>query len=742
LNSLIKADDTLSEQSLATAQWAKPDDITKLAFEPGSLWMGRAADEEETAIGFRDDRHALIVAGNRSGKGTSAIVPNLSLWPGSIVVIDPKGENATITAARRAAGSEYCDGLDQRTFVLDPFKTAKISDDLRASFNPIDALDPNSDEAVDDAGRIADAIVVSQNTNDPFWDEQARTLIKGLILHILTSEDFDGKRSLVTVRKLITSGDVDTRKTLEELGEDDIPTPFELLFEGMRRNDSFHGIVAGAGETFGNLASTSTKTLSGVLSAAGNHTEFIDSLPMQRQLAATTPGFALSQLKTDPMGVSIFLSLPQRFMNTHFRWLRMMVALIITEMEKTPGQPAVGSPVLLVLDEFAGLKKMEIIENAAAQIAGFGVKMCFILQNLTQLKSVYKDNWEVFVGNAGVKLFFGIEDNFTREYVSKQLGETEVARTTRNASETRGTSRSRTQGSSSSSSTSTSEGSSSSNTYGFGTGSSENVGALWNSAKTSNSNASTSFTSGSNMSSSTSSSFSTNESSTIGDNESRTAGRNEGIHKRALMTPDEVGMLLSRLDEKDNPAYPGLALALASGKRPILVRRTNYFEDRAFERTFDPHPDHGFSPLLEPKPETVQVLAAPPLSDISAMLQNKYGEDNTKRAYALAGQIRREHPQLSVNSRGMDRFVEDIFRLCERSVAAAGEDGRTHSVTETMAKCEQNLARNLTENTYDFDTMIYLYGDENDADWETVKGIFWLCVGVAGFGYLIWAWLS
>ena len=79
----------------------------------------------------------------------------------------------------------------------------------------------------------------------------------------------------------------------------------------------------------------------------------------------------------------------------------MMIALTVTEMEKVRGRPATGHPVLMVLDEFAGLKRMEVIENAVAQIAGYGVKLFFVLQSLEQLKAVYKDNWETFLANSG-----------------------------------------------------------------------------------------------------------------------------------------------------------------------------------------------------------------------------------------------------------------------------------------------------------------------------------------------------
>src|ERR1019366_7695840 len=83
----------------------------------------------------------------------------------------------------------------------------------------------------------------------------------------------------------------------------------------------------------------------------------------------------------------------------------------------------------------AGLKRMEAIENAVAQIAGYGVKLFFSLQSLEQLKAVYKDNWETFLANSGLKVFFNVEDNFSRDYVSKLIGETEVIREVRSASD-------------------------------------------------------------------------------------------------------------------------------------------------------------------------------------------------------------------------------------------------------------------------------------------------------------------
>jgi type IV secretion system protein VirD4 len=95
-------------------------------------------------------------------------------------------------------------------------------------------------------------------------------------------------------------------------------------------------------------------------------------------------------------------------------------------MERTAGAPAAGCPVLFVLDEFASLGHMRQIEDAAGQIAGYGVKLWPILQDLGQLKALYKERWETFMGNAGILQFFGNNDLTTLEWVSKRLGSTTV----------------------------------------------------------------------------------------------------------------------------------------------------------------------------------------------------------------------------------------------------------------------------------------------------------------------------
>lgn len=552
---------------LGTAAWHQFDEVDRPTIRPGDLWLSRLPTGEP--VGFRDDRHVLICSGTRGGKGVSVIIPNLCLWPGSAVVIDPKGENAMVTARRRGGGSTFCRGMGQRVRILDPFGEVRtVFDDfadLKVRFNPLDLINTKSEESVDHAARIAEALVVAESSSDPFWEESAKALIKALILHVASWKDYLPKeRNLVTVRHLLMAGDEEARKlALLTSKKKSAPSGLALLFGAMQRNPAFQGAVADAGAHFANLEKSASRSLAGVFQVACTNTDFITSPPMQRCLAKSD--FALEELKTGPEGVSLYLCLPQRYMETHFRWLRMMTTLTITEMERVKRKPACGHPVLMVLDEFAALRRMRVLENAAAQIAGFGVKLMFVVQTLAQLKDIYKDNWETLVANAGVKLFFGNDDNFTREYVSRLIGDCEVIRTTHNASSTQGTSSSTARGET--------LGASTSHAIGTSSGLSFSDGRV-------------SFSSGRSVTATIGESWSNTLTHTAGASESRSRGFGESVHKRPLLTPDEVGRVFG---DRDRPA----ALALIAGFQPLALKRIHYFRDASFAGLFDLHADHA-----------------------------------------------------------------------------------------------------------------------------------------------------
>jgi type IV secretion system protein VirD4 len=391
-------------------------------------------------LGLNDDRHFVTIAGSRSGKGTSAIIPNLCVYPGSVVCLDPKGENASLTAARRGAGSDGCEGLKQEVFVLDPFDVADVPDELRAGLNPLALLDKNSPLVVEDAALMAESLIVATNAKDAHWDDSARDFIKGLILHLITRTE---PPTLFTLRRFLTEGDREgweaakaacaNSEALAQFKEN-CPSPFWYLIDAMQDNPAFAGVIAGAAATLANAAKDERGS---ILSTARRNTAFLDSINphFRKTLEGTGRTFAPDVFKQASRGASLFLCLPAERMGTHGRWLRLMIGLLLERAYRDLSPPKCGAPVLFLLEEFYSLGYMPVVEKAAGYAAGFGIKLWAILQDLQQLKALYPQSWQTFLANAGAVQVFGVSDEDTTSYVSKILGETEVIRHTVNRTE-------------------------------------------------------------------------------------------------------------------------------------------------------------------------------------------------------------------------------------------------------------------------------------------------------------------
>jgi type IV secretion system protein VirD4 len=149
---------------------------------------------------YEGARHLLTVAPTRSGKGVSSIIPNLLTDEGSALVIDPKGENALITAACRGAR------LWQTIVLLDPWNIAAAKLRVRpCSFNPLDWITADDPDAVENAFLLADALVISNGQGEGrFWDDEAKALHGGMILFVATAPDEADNRTLGRVRDILT----------------------------------------------------------------------------------------------------------------------------------------------------------------------------------------------------------------------------------------------------------------------------------------------------------------------------------------------------------------------------------------------------------------------------------------------------------------------------------------------------------------------------------------------------------
>ena len=354
------------------------------------------------AVGYLDDRHMVTVAGSRGGKGRAAIVGNLLGYPGSMLVIDPKGELARLTAQHRA------ERLGQRVHVLDPFGVVTgPAAQYRTGCNLMAVM--TEETAAEDAAMIGDGIVVPSD-KEPHWDESARSFIEGGgIIHVATHPNYEGRRNLATVQQVLARGALDPDGQISMDG-------LQVEMEG---NDAAGGAVQMAAADFFEKPANERGS---VLSTARRHLKFL-SLPGMRAVVSQD-GFSLDVLKRE--AATIYLCLPARHARTCARWLRTFINQALVAMESIPGEPATGLPIIFLLEEFSSLGTMAQIEAAAAQMAGFGVKLWIILQDLGQLKSHYKDKWETFLGNAGVLQFFANNDLTTLEWISKRCGNVSI----------------------------------------------------------------------------------------------------------------------------------------------------------------------------------------------------------------------------------------------------------------------------------------------------------------------------
>lgn len=364
-------------------------------YRPGALFMG--VSDSRRDIGIVPERHALTVAGARSGKGAAVIVPNLRRWPHSALVIDPKGENAFLTwEARRHMG--------QAVHILDPFREADIPDSVRASFNPLAAINPAEDAAREDIQVIADGLVIRHKAADGEWYDGAKTVIAGFIAHALTSLPAE-RHNLAAVRDMLNfPADV-----------------FAGMVADMAENPACGGLPQEAAALLGDQTKSGREFLSGARRSISS----MGAPALQSCMAESS--FRLSDLKAGRC--TVFLVLPSRYVTEHARFFRLFVRLALAEMEKPlPNKTGLdrlkGTPCLFMLDEFAELGRIDALQKAAGRMAGNGVHLWPFLQNFRQLHDLYgNEGAEVFISNADALQFFGVDmDHPACRFISDRVG--------------------------------------------------------------------------------------------------------------------------------------------------------------------------------------------------------------------------------------------------------------------------------------------------------------------------------
>ena len=316
--------------------------------------------------------HLITIAPTGAGKGVGCIIPALLRHTGPAIVIDPKGENAAMTARRRRE-------LGQEVVVIDPAGITRLEN---GAFNPLDLIDPEDAGGVDRAASMAMGLLPNNADGDHnrFWISRGRHLLSGLILHVVT--DLEPKRrTLATVREI-----------MNELAQN--PSSYRHTLERSRHPEvrSLAGMLSIGAES----------TLGSIIGVAQEGIDFLRGTQLQEATARTS--FDLDAVtRGDPL--TIYIVLPPHMLASHGRMLRVWIGGLLSLITRHRSRPA--QPTLFLLDEAAQMGELDELRTALTLLRGYGLQTWSFWQDVSQLRLLYPRDWQTMVNNCQVIQTFG-----------------------------------------------------------------------------------------------------------------------------------------------------------------------------------------------------------------------------------------------------------------------------------------------------------------------------------------------
>ncbi len=351
--------------------------------------------------------HVMAVAPTRSGKGVGLVVPTLLTWTGSAVIHDVKGENWDLTAGWRSQFS-HC-------LLFDP------TNPRSARFNPLMEV-RNGPNEVRDVQNIADILVDPEGVRErrDHWEKTAHALLVGVILHVLYAE---ADKTLNGVATFLADPSRTIERTLRLM-----QTTNHL---GTAIEPKTHPVVASIARE---LTNKSENERSGVVSTA------MSFLGLYRDpvIAATTAhsDWRIADLMTAEHPVSLYLVVPPSDISRTRPLVRLILNQIgrrLTEDLTTVDGQARRHSLLLMLDEFPALGRLDFFETSLAFLAGYGVRAFLVAQSLHQIDKAYGPN-HALLDNCHVRVAFAPNDERTAKRLSDALGTATELRTLQNLS--------------------------------------------------------------------------------------------------------------------------------------------------------------------------------------------------------------------------------------------------------------------------------------------------------------------
>ena len=385
--SIIRSREARNVATYGSARWAEDKEIRAAGLlGPDGVVLGRF---DRDYLRHDGPEHVLCFAPTRSGKGVGLVVPTLLTWPGSCIVHDIKGENWTLTAGFRARHG--------RVLLFDPTNAQS------SAYNPL--LEVRQGEwEVRDVQNIADILVDPEGSLDKrnHWEKTSHSLLVGAILHVLYAEK---DKTLAGVANFLS----DPRRPVEATLRAMMDTP-HLGEAGV------HPVIASSARE---LLNKSDNERSGVLSTAMSFLGLYRDPVVARVTAHCD--WRIADLVGARKAVSLYLVVPPSDINRTKPLIRLILNQIgrrLTEQLTTSGK---RHRLLLMLDEFPALGRLDFFESALAFMAGYGLKGFLIAQSLNQIERAYGQNNSI-LDNCHVRVSFATNDERTAKRVSDALG--------------------------------------------------------------------------------------------------------------------------------------------------------------------------------------------------------------------------------------------------------------------------------------------------------------------------------
>ena len=385
-----------------SARWATEREVRAAGlFGDRGVFLGRL---DRNYLRHNGPEHVMAFAPTRSGKGVGLVVPTLLSWTGSVVVHDIKGENWDLTAGWRSKFS-HC-------LLFNP------TDARSARWNPLLEVRCGAHE-VRDVQNIADILVDPEGALERrnHWEKTSYSLLVGAILHVLYAEE---EKTLARVAGFLSDPNREFIDTLKRM--------MASNHLGTKEAPQVHPVVAASAR---DLLNKSDNERSGVLSTA---LSFL-SLYRDPTVAAVTSecDWRIADLLEAERPVSLYLVVPPSDLSR----TKPLVRLILNQVgrrltEQLPlGRGEDRRQLLLMLDEFPALGRLDFFETALAFLAGYGVRAFLIAQSLNQIVKAYGENNSV-LDNCHVRVAFATNDERTAKRISDALGTATEQRAMRN----------------------------------------------------------------------------------------------------------------------------------------------------------------------------------------------------------------------------------------------------------------------------------------------------------------------